>query len=225
MASLAFVRTSPYSPVPSQERASPNPGLGKRFLDVGAAAVLIVLLLPAMLAAALAIRLSSRGPILFRQRRVGMAGREFVMLKFRTMRVNAEAFLACDDDLRELYLTSSHKIPNDVDPRVTRVGRWLRMWSVDELPQLFNVLVGHMSLVGPRPVTRPQLGDYQEHIPDYLALRPGLTGLWQVSGRNTVTFPARAHLDADYRARCSPWLDLKILARTPAAVIFRRGSD
>jgi exopolysaccharide production protein ExoY len=101
----------------------------------------------------------------------------------------------------------------------------MRKWSVDELPQLFNVLAGHMSLVGPRPVLRGELTQYEDHVGAYLELRPGLTGLWQVSGRSDVKFPERAELDAAYRARCSPWLDFTILARTPVAVLFRRGSD
>ncbi len=227
MASSLYVSASRFTsasraPAPTDHKSA---RLGKRILDVFAAVVLILLLLPAMLAAAIAVKLTSRGPLLFRQRRVGQGGREFRMLKFRTMRADAEARLAQDPRLRDLYLASSHKIPNALDPRLTRVGRWLRTWSMDELPQLFNVLVGHMSLVGPRPVTRWQLTEYQEHVGDYLALRPGLTGLWQVSGRSEVKFPARAEMDADYHARCSPWTDLAILARTPVAVISRRGSD
>lgn len=199
--------------------------LGKRVLDASAALVLILLLLPVMVAAAIAVKLTSPGPVLFRQRRVGRGGREFPMLKLRTMRADAEDCLMQDPRLRDLYLTTSHKIPNALDPRLTGVGRVLRTWSVDELPQLFNVLVGQMSLVGPRPVTKEQLGEYEQHVADYLALRPGLTGLWQVSGRSEVTFPARAEIDAHYRARRSAWMDLAILARTPVAVLSRRGSD
>ncbi len=224
MASPAFVRSSSHAPAASLP-ARPEPRLGKRCLDVLAAAALIVVLLPVMATVAIAVKLTSPGPVLFRQRRVGMGGREFAMLKFRTMRVDAEDRLATDARLRVLYLSSSHKIPSAIDPRLTRVGRWLRTWSVDELPQLFNVLAGHMSLVGPRPVTKPQLAEYADRVGDYLALRPGLTGLWQVSGRSAVKFPARAELDARYREGCSPWLDLSILARTPLAVLSRRGSD
>lgn len=220
------VRATAYTPSVAAGQSHHNTvRLGKRLLDIIAAGVLILLLLPAMLAVAIAVKLSSRGPILFRQRRVGRGGREFPMLKFRTMRADAEERLMQDEQLYQLYLSSGHKIPNAIDPRVTKVGRVLRTWSIDEVPQLFNVLIGHMSLVGPRPVTRQQLDEYEDRVRDYLAMRPGLTGLWQVSGRSEVAFPARAELDADYRARCSPWLDLAIIVRTPAAVISRRGSD
>ena len=199
--------------------------LGKRCVDVVVAMLLILLLAPLMLAAAVAVRLSSPGPVLFRQRRVGRRGREFTMLKFRSMRVDAEELLESDAELARLYLASGHKLPIACDPRVTRVGRVLRTWSVDEVPQLFNVLVGHMSIVGPRPVTRPQLGDYADRARQYLAMRPGLTGLWQVSGRSAVKFPVRADMDARYSSRCSLLLDLSIVARTPVAVLRRRGAD
>ena len=198
---------------------------GKRAFDVAGALVLILLLAPVMLLTALAVRLTSRGPVLFRQRRVGAGGREIPLLKFRTMQHGAEDRLAEDPDLRELYLTSGHKIPCDADPRLTPVGRPLRKWSLDELPQLFNVLAGHMSLVGPRPVTSEQLPEYGEYVGAYLAGKPGLTGLWQATGRNLIPFPDRAILDAHYRERCSLAFDLKIVARTPVAVALRRGAD
>jgi lipopolysaccharide/colanic/teichoic acid biosynthesis glycosyltransferase len=105
------------------------------------------------------------------------------------------------------------------------VGRFLRVSSLDELPQLLNVLAGHMSLVGPRPVTARELAEYEDRVSDYLAVRPGLTGLWQVSGRNLVRFPERADLDSRYRVDCAPWLDLAILVRTPRAVLARQGSE
>ncbi|MGH9163899.1 MAG: sugar transferase, partial [Acidimicrobiales bacterium] len=115
------------------------------------------------------------------------------------------------------------KLSNRSDPRVTGVGRVLRASSLDELPQLFNVLAGQMSLVGPRPVVPAELSLYGQHDAAYLALRPGVTGLWQVSGRNVIRFPQRAEMDADYGRRCSPSLDLRILVSTPLAVFTRRG--
>jgi lipopolysaccharide/colanic/teichoic acid biosynthesis glycosyltransferase len=199
---------------------------GKRLLDIGGSAVLILLTLPLLLTIALAVRLGSRGPVLFRQPRVGRGGREFPILKFRTMRTDAQQQLQADAELRNLFVALSHKIPCHLDPRVTRVGRVLRRLSLDELPQLFNVLAGHMSLVGPRPVERSQLErDYRGYEHAYLRLRPGLTGLWQVSGRSTVQFPERAELDTDYLRSCGPWLDAKIIARTPLVIVTGLGAE
>ncbi|MGH9156468.1 MAG: sugar transferase [Acidimicrobiales bacterium] len=198
---------------------------GKRALDVALSGLLILLTLPLFVGAGLAVKSSSRGPMLFRQRRVGRGGREFAILKFRTMRSDAQEQLVDNARLREMFLNGSHKIPGHLDPRVTNVGRILRRFSLDELPQLINVLRGDMSLVGPRPVERSQLRrDYCgfEHI--YVDLRPGLTGLWQVSGRSTVQFPERAQMDAEYRQWCGPWLDAKIIARTPRVVFTGLGA-
>ena len=198
---------------------------GKRAFDVLCTLVLIVVLAPIMLITAMVVRLTSRGPVLFRHRRVGIGGREIEVLKFRTMHVDAEKRLALDEGLRALYLAGDHKVPCDADPRLTPVGRPLRKWSLDELPQLFNVLAGHMSLVGPRPVMQEELAKYGDHVDSYLAVKPGLTGLWQATGRNRIQFPARAALDATYTERCSLLLDLKIMARTPIAVVLRLGAD
>ncbi len=118
-----------------------------------------------------------------------------------------------------------HKIPCHLDPRVTRVGRLLRTWSLDELPQLFNVILGHMSLVGPRPVLSCEVPQYSNSLEAYLGLRPGITGFWQMSGRSRIAFPARAELDEWYWDVCDPWADLKILANTPLAVVRRQGAD
>ena len=148
------------------------------------------------------------------------------MLKFRTMHLDSEERLRSDPALYDLFLRCSHKIPSHLDPRVTAVGRLLRRFSLDELPQLINVLLGHMSIVGPRPVERSQLvRDYCGYESAYTALRPGLTGLWQVSGRSTVQFPERAELDTDYLRRCSPWVDTKIILRTPIVVFTGLGAD
>lgn len=199
---------------------------GKRALDIVLSLVLVVLLSPLLLAVAIAVRLTSAGPVLFRQPRVGQGGRIFSIIKFRTMRADAQEQLRTRPELHELFVDRGHKIPSELDPRVTRVGRWLRRLSLDELPQLFNVVVGHMSLVGPRPVERTQFErDYDGYESAYLRLRPGLSGLWQVSGRSTVAFPARADLDTLYAEACSPWLDLKILARTPVVIATGLGAD
>lgn len=199
---------------------------GKRVADVVVALVLLLFTLPLFLILTVVIKLTSAGPVFFRQRRVGLGGRDFSMLKFRTMSVDSEERLRSDPALHELFLQGSHKIPSRLDPRVTRVGRVLRRLSLDELPQLINVLTGDMSIVGPRPVERTQLErDYGAYEPAYVALRPGLTGLWQVSGRSKVQFPERAQLDSHYLHHCRPWEDAKIILRTPLAVITGAGAD
>lgn len=199
---------------------------GKRALDVVAAGLLLLLLAPLLMVAGLAVWLESPGsPVLFRQRRVGRGDREFPMLKLRSMHPNAEQRLQAEPDLLEQFYAADHKIPDHLDPRITRIGRFLRRSSIDEIPQLLNVLAGHMSLVGPRPVERTQLAQYGELVPCYLSMRPGLTGLWQVGGRSRVAFPARAHLDLIYARDCSPVLDLKILLRTPFAVLRGQNED
>ena len=213
--------------VADRPHAEVHPGWrGKRAIDMAGTAVLILLLLPVFLLVALAVKASSPGPVLFRQRRVGRGGREFSILKFRTMRTDAERRLQTDPALHERFVAGGHKLPSHVDPRVTRVGRLLRRTSFDELPQLFNVIAGDMSLVGPRPVERTQLDrDYIGLDTAYLALRPGLTGLWQVSGRSKIEFPERAYLDERYLASCSPWIDATILLRTPLVVVTGLGAD
>ena len=206
--------------------AAPLGWRGKRALDIGVTFVLILLFLPVFLLVAVAVKASSPGPVLFRQRRVGRGGREFSILKFRTMRPDAERQLADDPELRARFVAGGHKLPSAADPRVTGIGRLLRRTSFDELPQLFNVVAGDMSLVGPRPVERSQLDrDYGGFEQFYLALRPGLTGLWQVSGRSRIDFPERAQLDERYLASCGPWIDARILLRTPMVVITGLGAD
>lgn len=200
--------------------------IGKRLLDVTLSTLLLVLTLPIFLILAVLIRSTSRGPVLFRQRRIGRGGQEFGMLKFRTMYLDSEARLRAEPELYDLFLRCDHKIPSRLDPRVTSVGRALRRFSLDELPQLLNVLLGHMSIVGPRPVEHSQLvRDYIGYEGAYTAMRPGLTGLWQVSGRSTVHFPERAELDSHYVRKCGPWVDAKIILRTPIVVFTGLGAD
>ena len=199
---------------------------GKRALDIVASVLLILVFLPVLLLVALAVKATSPGPVLFRQRRVGRGGRDFLILKFRTMDSDAERRLRTDEELHRRFLAGDHKLPSRTDPRVTSIGGLLRRSSLDELPQLFNVLAGDMSLVGPRPVVHTELvRDYDGFESSYLSLRPGLTGLWQVSGRSTVAFPERAHLDERYMASCGPWTDAKILLRTPLVVVTGLGAD
>lgn len=196
----------------------------KRALDVTVSAALLLLASPVLLAVALAVK-SDGGPLLFGHLRVGHGGRMFRCWKFRTMVPNAEAVLkevlASDPMLAEEW-RQTLKLKND--PRVTRFGDFLRRSSLDELPQLFNVLRGDMSLIGPRPVTEGELERYGDAQPYYLAVRPGITGLWQVSGRNDTSYGQRVTLDSWYVRNWSLWNDLVILFKTIPAVLRRSGA-
>jgi lipopolysaccharide/colanic/teichoic acid biosynthesis glycosyltransferase len=201
----------------------------RRLLDIVLAGTVIVLLSPLLLALTIAIRLDSPGTALFRQRRVGYRQREFTIFKFRSMRTNADpgghrdyvtALIkgrAANGGRKDLYKLA-------VDDRITPVGRWIRRWSLDELPQLFNVVAGDMSLVGPRPAIPYEVAEYPNWYLDRFAVKPGLTGLWQVSGRNERTYEEMVRLDIEYAERRSFFLDLSILARTPVTVLARRGA-
>src|SRR2546426_7061880 len=195
----------------------------KRVVDVIGSLIGLVAASPVLAAIAVSVKLGSPGPVLFRQERVGFGGRAFRMLKFRTMRDGADAEKQTLGHLNPAGDPRLFKIPDD--PRVTALGRWLRRWSLDELPQLWNVLVGDMSLVGPRPFFEADLAEYQDHHFRRLGAKPGITGLWQVRGRSSVTdFEEVVRLDRDYVERWSLWLDVQILVLTLPAVIRRRGA-
>ena len=203
--------------------ASPVGAAAKRTFDLAVTALAITLLAPVMLVIVLLVVLSSPGSPVFGQIRIGRDGRAFRCWKFRSMYRDAEARLREDPQLWHDYVTNDFKLDCDEDPRVTPLGRMLRRSSLDELPQLFNVLVGQMSLVGPRPVVADELACYGPMVGAYLAVRPGMTGPWQVSGRNAVRYPERADLDADYVATWTFWADLRIIARTPVVLIRKIG--
>ncbi len=193
----------------------------KRTFDIVGSALLVVALAPVMALAALAIRLGSPGPILFRSIRPGIGGKPFACLKFRTMHLGAENL---QERLEEHNEQGGALFKIRDDPRVTRVGNWLRRWSLDELPQLLNVLRGEMSLVGPRPLPQRDYNHLEGwHLKRYLVL-PGLTGLWQVSGRAELDFDELVRLDFLYLERWSVFLDLTILMKTLPAVIRSRGA-
>ncbi len=202
--------------------AAPFPLFVKRLVDVLAACLGLVLFSPLMLLMAAAIRLTSRGPVLFTQRRCGLNGRQFTLVKFRTMVEGAEGQLERLAHLNEVH-GPAFKVRRD--PRVTPVGRLLRRFSLDELPQLLNVLVGHMSLVGPRPPLPEEVARYERWQRRRLSMKPGLTGLWQVSGRARLPEVNRwIQLDLAYIDHWSLWLDVKILLRTLPAVLSTRGA-
>jgi exopolysaccharide biosynthesis polyprenyl glycosylphosphotransferase len=196
--------------------------LAKRALDVVVSSILLVLLAPAIAVVALLIKLDSEGPVLFRQERIGLNKRRFRIYKFRTMVVNAEKMMVELEAMNEVS-GPVFKIKND--PRRTRVGGFLRRTSIDELPQLLNVVMGDMSLVGPRPLP---VRDYEGFSVDWqrrrFSIRPGITCLWQVHGRSGISFDKWMELDLQYMDEWSLWLDLKILARTVPAVLKGSGA-
>jgi len=194
----------------------------KRTFDLVGATVAVALLSPVLLAIGLAVKLSSRGPVFYKQARVGHGGREFTMVKFRSMVADAERRLV--DLLPRNEAAGGVLFKLRDDPRVTRVGRMLRKWSLDELPQLFNVLKGDMSLVGPRPALPVEVAQYEDWHRDRLQVRPGITGLWQVGGRSELTFDDYVRLDLFYIENWSLIYDVYIIARTVPAVLFRKGA-
>lgn len=197
----------------------------KRALDLALCLPVVLLCAVPGLLLGLLIRLDSPGPVLYRQRRLGMNGQPFDVFKFRTMRQDADAVLAGyleeNPDLREEW-EKDRKLRHD--PRITRIGRFLRKSSLDELPQLLNVLRGEMSLVGPRPIVESEVVRYGDVYADYCRVRPGITGLWQVSGRNNTTYEERVNLDRYYVTNWCIWMDLWILARTFPVVMTGYGA-
>jgi lipopolysaccharide/colanic/teichoic acid biosynthesis glycosyltransferase len=183
------------------------------------------LTLPVLLLIALSVKLTSPGPVLFKQRRYGRGGWKFTLVKFRTMTVDAHEtlydHLDRDFDHADQW-TRNRKLRND--PRVTWMGRWLRKLSLDELPQLWNVLKGEMSLVGPRPLPVCERHLYGPTFPVYCRVRPGLTGLWQVSGRSDLPYEQKALLDAEYVCRRGLWFDLRLILQTVGVVLRGRGA-
>jgi lipopolysaccharide/colanic/teichoic acid biosynthesis glycosyltransferase len=192
----------------------------KRIIDFCGSMLLIVLLSPLFLSIVVAIYLFEGSPILHRRKVLGQHG-EFDAFKFRSMIRNADAALASNTKLNESFV-QQFKLKSD--PRVTRLGKWLRKFSLDELPQLFNILKGQMSLVGPRMITREELPRYSPYEPLLLKVKPGLTGLWQVKGRQEVSYDERVKMDIYYINNWSLLFDLKILLLTPSKVIRTEGA-
>jgi len=206
----------------------------KRIMDVAGSALALLLFAPILLVIAIAVKLTSEGPIFFRQKRVGQYGEQFVFLKFRSMHVNNDASVH-KAFVKQLIAGNAPSQPGNgngdgvykltSDSRITRIGGFLRRSSLDELPQFLNVLKGEMSLVGPRPAIAYEVEAYDIwHRRRVLEAKPGITGLWQVNGRSRIKFDDMVRLDLRYAKTWSPWMDLKILLRTPVAVVFGDGA-
>lgn len=203
--------------------------LSKRLLDLVTATVALVIAAPILLCAVVLVRLTSEGPALYRQTRIGQGEQPFTLFKLRTMHINVNDDESRDFNTRELLgrtdlETSDGIFKLEDDPRITRIGRFLRCFSIDELPQLFNVIKGDMSLVGPRPSLPWEIELYTPEQRRRHDCPPGITGLWQVSGRNRLSMPEMLSLDLIYIERRSLLLDLRILLRTPRAVLLDRSS-
>jgi len=188
----------------------------KRFMDVLISLLLLVLLWPVFLLIAILIKVDSPGPVIFKSRRAGKDGQPFIMYKFRTMRQDAEKILP---EIAHLNKASPHMVKIDNDPRITRIGWFLRNSGIDEFPQLLNVLKGEMSLVGPRPHEFDKIALYTSYQRRRLEVHPGITGLWQVNARHSLSFDERVRWDIEYIDNWSLWLDIKIMVQTVAVMI------
>jgi exopolysaccharide production protein ExoY len=210
----------------SKGELTPVQAAVKRAVDLVLSGLLLVLLSPLMALVAIQVKLTSRGPVLFRQTRLGLKGKPFNLYKFRTMRANAEQILKSSPTLHAKYVQNNFKLSNDEDPRLAPLGRFLRVTSLDELPQLFNVLIGEMSLVGPRPIVPEEAVHYGDRAMLFMSAKPGMTGHWQVSGRSAIVeYQKRVELDLEYIRDQSIGKDLEILMRTVPAVLRRKGAN
>jgi len=203
------------------KRINPLYTLIKRGIDLGVAAFGLILCAPAMIFIAILIKLDSPGPIIFAHKRIGKDGKRFKMFKFRSMIRDAEEILKRDSKLKRAY-ENDYKIKSD--PRITKIGKFIRNHSLDELPQIFNVLRGEMSLVGPRPVIENELRKYGPLAEKLLVVKPGITGLWQISGRSDIPYEERVKLDTHYIENWSNLMDIKILLKTVPIVILGNGA-
>lgn len=201
----------------------------KRLIDIAGSFVSLILGFPFFLVIAVLIKINSKGPVFFKQKRVGAGGKEFEMFKFRTMVVDAEKILQSDPKLMEIYKKNSYKIKDD--PRVTKVGKTLRKFSLDELPQLINIFNGDMSIVGPRAYKKDEIENQLKLHPELKKcakratdIKPGLTGVWQISGRSEIGFEQRIVLDYNYATKTSILFDIAIILKTIPVVLKSKGA-
>lgn len=210
-------------PLKSYDKSSLS--TAKRVLDLLIAIPALFFLSPVMLVVGLLIRLQDGGPVFFVQDRRGFGGSDFACMKFRTMRTDAQDVLGnllATDPVMAAEWRAGQKLRQD--PRITKIGQFLRKTSLDELPQLLNIIRGEMSVVGPRPIVEEEVRRYGDRIESYDSVRPGVTGLWQISGRNDTTYEERIALDTEYAANVSVWGDIKILILSIPAILFSRGA-
>jgi len=222
---LSWAPPCPHDMAPVHPAATGSRALARRLIELTIVCAALLFMLPLLGTIFGLLKLQDGGPALFGHWRIGRGGRRFRCWKFRTMVVDADQRLRAhleNDPIARLEWEADQKLRSD--PRVTPLGRFLRKSSLDELPQLLNVLSGEMSLIGPRPIVADEIQKYGRRYREYVCVRPGITGLWQVSGRSSVTLDEMVRLDIEYAQRRTPWLNLRILLRTVPAVLFARGA-
>lgn len=166
----------------------------------------------------------NKGPVFFKQTRIGKNGKPFKIYKFRSMIVNADEILHANPELYKKYVNNNYKLEPEEDPRVTRLGHWLRKTSIDEIPQFINILRGEMSIIGPRPVVKEELVEYGDRVDKFLSVKPGAMGLWQASGRSNIGYPERCDLELSYVDHASYWFDVKIMFKNIISIFKSTGA-
>ncbi|WP_445290604.1 sugar transferase [Aeribacillus sp. FSL K6-2848] len=214
-----------YTSFQSLEDTSKLYAITKRTMDIVGAIIGLILTSPLFFIISIFYLFGdSKGPIFFKQIRVGKNGKKFYIYKFRSMIVKAEDKLKADKELYQKYVENNYKLEPHEDPRITNLGRFLRKTSLDEIPQLINVLKGEMSLVGPRPVVVEELREYGDRVNEFLSIKPGMTGYWAVSGRSNIDYPERVDLELFYVYNQSFYLDIRIIFKTLQIVLTRKGA-
>lgn len=194
----------------------------KRIIDIILSAIAFILLLPIFLIIAIIIKIDSKGTVFFKHKRIGKHGKDIYIYKFRTMKPNAENMIKDFTEEQMKEFKESYKLKDD--PRITKVGKVLRKTSLDELPQLINILKGELSIIGPRPVIEEELEKYEENKEKFLSVTPGLTGYWQANGRSSTTYEERMDMELYYVDNCSLWLDIKVFFKTIISVLKKEGA-
>ncbi|MGY4841819.1 sugar transferase [Weissella cibaria] len=197
----------------------------KRFLDISVSLFALIVFSPIFLViSSFYLFGENRGPVFYKQRRIGLNHREFGIYKFRSMVVGAEEKLYANKELYAKFVENGYKLPTEEDPRITKFGAFIRRTSIDELPQFINILIGDMSIVGPRPVVEKELIEYGDRVDKFLSVKPGAMGLWQASGRSEIQYPERADLEISYVDHADLWFDFKILFMTVFAIFKGDGA-
>lgn len=197
----------------------------KRLTDIVLSLLALIGFSPVFLGVWIANRFGdNKGPLFFKQTRIGKNGKPFKMYKFRSMIVNADEMLHSNIELYEKYVENNYKLEPDEDPRITKLGRWLRRTSIDEIPQFINILKGDMSIVGPRPVVKEELKEYGDRVDKFLSVKPGAMGLWQASGRSNIGYPERCDLELSYVDHASYWYDVKIMFKNIISIFKNTGA-
>lgn len=197
----------------------------KRLTDIVLSLLALICFSPVFLGVWIVNRFGdNKGPLFFKQTRIGKNGKPFKMYKFRSMIVNADEMLHSNIELYEKYVENNYKLEPDEDPRITKLGRWLRRTSIDEIPQFINILKGDMSIVGPRPVVKEELKEYGDRVDKFLSVKPGAMGLWQASGRSNIGYPERCDLELSYVDHASYWYDVKIMFKNIISIFKNTGA-